>query len=263
MVAKKKATPRRAVAKIKNTAVMSLQEEMQKELATIDETVGSVTGSTIKIDQTRGEFFEMPGIGQAEAPMDVVIVDYISQNMFWDAAYDEDNPAPPVCFAIGKNPSELVPSPHCSDKQADSCSVCPNNEFESAPVGRGKACKNTRVLAVLPPESAPDAIVATLRVSPTGLKGVDTYITSVAKKFNLLPVGVVTELGTQKQGKGFTVTCSNPRPNANMESDWARRTDAKVLLEAEPDMSASEETPRKRAPVRKKAATRRPRQARR
>ena len=64
----------------------------------------------------------------------------------------------------------LVPSDNAPDKQNDSCRGCPMNS-SAPPTGSGKARKNTRMLAVLPPDADSDTELWTLKVSPTGIKG--------------------------------------------------------------------------------------------
>lgn len=241
-----------------STALTSAQTEIQKELEGLSDTVGNIGGNIIKLDQTRGEYFELPGLGQAESPMDVVIVDYIATNYFYPGKYNKDNIVPPDCFAIGRKLKDMKPSKNSLDIQSDSCAACPNNEFGSD--GNGKACKNGRRLAVLPPDAAPDAEIMILNVSPTGLKNFDSYVVSVGAKMGTIPVGVITEVSIvpSKGGQGYTLAFSNPRPNENLEVDFQRRPEAAALITTEPDMTAKAVTaPTRKAPAKKRAASRR------
>lgn len=252
--------------KKQSTAMISMQEEMAKELANVENTVTIGGGNTIKVDQKNGEYFEIPELGQAESPMSVVIVDYVTQHKYWGGRYDPNNVVPPDCFAIGKNVKELKPSANSPEAQADACNGCPMNEFGSN--GNGKACKNTRVLAVLPPDADSSAAIMKLVVSPSGLKAFDNYVAGLAAKLKTLPIGVVTDVSiVPTKSQGYTLAFGNPRPNENLETDFGRRDEAQMILNQEPDLShaGGEEvvaapkrrTTRKKAPVRRKTAARR------
>ena len=250
-MAVKKRVSKKAVAKRAPTDVANIQEQLAKEAAEIGNQVGSVSGNIIKVDQKTGEYFEVPGLGQAEAPMDVVIIDFVSQNTLYMGKYNANKIVPPDCFSISKVINQMEPSKNSPDKQAEACNGCPMNEWGSD--GEGKACKNTRVLAVMPPDEA-DGDIMLLRVSPTGLKSFDSYVAGVSKKFGQPPIGVLTEISIVPSGQGFTVAFGNPRPNEHLAEHFSRRPDAQAMLESEPDYS-SQGTSTKR--VSKKKATRR------
>ena len=124
---------------------VNYQEQLAKEAAEISKRIATPSGDRIRFNSNRSLI--TPDGGEGEE-LEVVVVDFVSSNLFYDGPFDRDNPQPPGCFAIGVEPSLLVPSPNSPNKQAETCSACPNNQFGSA--GKGKACKNTRLLAVAP-----------------------------------------------------------------------------------------------------------------
>jgi hypothetical protein len=86
--------------------------------------------------------------------MAVIILDAVLENVFYGGAYDPDTPQSPVCFAFGRDEKTMEPHANVDseegfDRQHQSCHGCPNNEFGSADVGKGKACRNTRRLAMI------------------------------------------------------------------------------------------------------------------
>ena len=249
-MAVKKRVSKKAVVKRAPTSVANIQEQLAQEAAEIGKSVGNVSGNIIKIDQKGGEHFVVPGLGEAEAPMDVVILDFISQNTFYPGKFNAKSITPPDCIAIGKEINTMTPSENSPDKQAEACNGCPMNEWGSD--GEGKACKNTRLLAVMPPDDAEGDIML-LRVSPTGLKSFDGYVGGVSKKFGQPPIGVVTEISIVPSGQGFTVAFGNARPNEHLAEHFARRAEGQALLESEPDFSSAATTKR----VKKKAVRRR------
>jgi hypothetical protein len=111
-------------------------EQLAKEAAEISKRIATPSGDRIRFNSNRSLI--TPDGGEGEE-LEVVVVDFVSSNLFYDGPFDRDNPQPPGCFAIGVEPSLLVPSPNSPNKQAETCSACPNNQFGSA--GKGKACK--------------------------------------------------------------------------------------------------------------------------
>jgi hypothetical protein len=240
-MATKKRVSKKAVVKRAPTDVAAIQEQLAQEAAEIGSSVGSMSGNIIKIDQKSGTHFEVPGLGQADSPMDVVILDFISQNTYYAGKYNANKIVPPDCIAIGKTINQMKPSGNSPDKQAEECNGCPLNEWGSD--GDGKACKNTRLLAVMPPDNA-DGDIMLLRVSPTGLKSFDQYVGGVSKKFGQPPIGVITEISIVASGQGFTVAFGNARPNEHLGDHFARRPEAQATLESEPDFSSAGNTKR-------------------
>ncbi len=208
------------------------------------------TGVNIKITQDKK--FALPDGTKTEGPLDLVIVDFTSRNMYYEGAYDPNNIAPPTCFAINPIPKQMAPSDNAPEKQNDVCSTCPQNQFNSA--GKGKACKNTRLLAVLPPDADENTPLWLLSVSPTALKGFDGFVGAVNRQFGMPPVAVIAEVGFNESETFASLVFSNPRPNENLETHFARMQEANELLAVEPDVSSYGQAPAKaagRAPARK------------
>jgi hypothetical protein len=128
------------------------QKQLANEVAGLAERTQPPGGNAIRI--TQDKHFELPDGRRSPGPIEMIVVDFVSMNRFYEGAYDSKNITPPACFAIGLNPSTLAPSDNSPDKQSDTCAPCPMNQFGSAANGRGgKACANTRRLAVLAPDA--------------------------------------------------------------------------------------------------------------
>lgn len=182
-------------------------EQLAKEAAEIQKRIAAPSADRIRFQANRG--FITPD-GMEGTTLEVVIVDFMSSYMFYDGMYDRDNPQPPACFAIGPEPTMLIPSPNSPDKQSDACATCPNNQFGSSPNGKGKACKNTRLLALMPAsvldDPQGDAPIWVMAVPPTSMKAFDAYVRNLAMKHKTTPVGVVTQITMDN-----TVTWAAPR----------------------------------------------------
>lgn len=225
------------VAKSPGTNIVSIQERMRAEVATLAERTAPPSGDTISI--TQDKHFKLPNGTKHAGPMQLVIVDFISENRFYEGTYNPKSIVPPACFALGVVPTTMAPSKNAPNKQSDKCTSCPMNEFGSAENGKGKACKNTRVLAVLPIDADADTPLAILKVSPTGLKSFDGYVNAVAAKFNLPPMGVITEVSFDPGSEHASLRFSNPTPagDALLTLAFSRKAEARNRLEVEPDVS--------------------------
>jgi hypothetical protein len=226
------ATTSVAVRKASAGAIVSIKEQIAAQAAAMADRIAPPGGSKIKLAPGS---FTLPNGTKTPGPLELVIVDFVSRNSFYEGAYDPNNIAAPVCFAIGTNPLKLVPSPNSPLPQAKDCASCPMNAFGSN--GKGKACKNERSLAVLPPDADADTPLWQLNVSPTGIKGFDGYVAGVVRTFQSSPVGVVTTVELDPAQTYAALLFGNPSPNPNLGDHFGRQAEAQAMLAVEPDVS--------------------------
>lgn len=218
---------------------INYEEQFAKEASGIAKRIAAPSGDRIRFNSNRS--FITPD-GMEGETLEVVIVDFMSSNMFYDGQFDRDNPQPPACFAIGEEPSMLIPSSNSPNKQAETCSSCPNNQFGSSPTGRGKACKNTRLLAVMPAdalESEDEAPVWIMAIPPTSLKAFDNYVSTLSSRYKTIPLGVVTQITMDSTATFAAPRFSVMRPlqSAEIGTFAQRREEATRRLTTEPDVS--------------------------
>ena len=245
-----KASTAVAVKKASGTSLVSVKEAMQAQIANLANRTAPPTG--IKIRATQDKNFILPDGTKTPGPLELVIVDFVATNEFYEGAYDKDSIVPPGCFAVGEDPKKMVPSSNAPNKQSTDCQSCPMNQFGSN--GKGKACKNGRLLAVLTPDATADTPFALLAPSATALKGFDAYVTGVARTFQTMPVGVVTTVGFDENETYAKMVFSDPRPNPELGVHFVRQSEARELLMAERDVSGYvpiNKTPAKKAPARR------------
>lgn len=136
------------------------------------------------------------------APLKVVILDYSFENAYYTEKFDQDNPTPPACFAVHSiDPEKNNLGPHNTspEPQHETCKGCEQNEWGTADVGGGKACKNNRRLLVI---SADDLTVkgvdnagaALIRLPPTSLKNWRGYVKKINDGLKVPLAAVVTSL---------------------------------------------------------------------
>jgi hypothetical protein len=158
--------------------------------AGIEEVVGnfiSTQGGILTVD---GE--EVPG-----NRMNVVVIDFVRENHYYDQPYDADNPVSPVCYAYGTDEALMKPHPECSAPQHPTCKGCPRNEWGTADQGAGKSCKNIRRLACITEDGLEDVAEADMRILKTPVtsgKNWGNYVNEIAKSLKRPPLGVVTEV---------------------------------------------------------------------
>jgi hypothetical protein len=258
MAGKAVATKKEGGAVGKTMTVKQIQEQMAAESAGMKEQIGAPGANVIKLKRTKE--FEFPDGTKAETFVGVV-TDFVSRNVYYESKFDENNPQPPECVATGRVLKDMVPQDDCPDKQADNCATCPMNQFGSD--GNGKACKNQRRLAILPPDATEDDDIMVMTVSPTALKRFDAVVSKTARELSATPIAVQIEFGFDESVDYPSLTFTVVEPNENLGEHWGRRDEAREILEAPVDFSALEEAPAKKKPARKAPAKRTASRARR
>lgn len=148
----------------------------------------------------------------------VIVVDALLENLFYRGKYVANDPQPPVCYAFGRDEHDMAPHESMQadltyfEPQNQTCTGCPQAQWGSADVGRGKACKNQVKLAVIPagmyvkegrelvlnlfdePKDFEEAEIAYLRVPVTSGKNWDRYVKFLRAQHSRPPYGVVTRI---------------------------------------------------------------------
>lgn len=149
--------------------------------------------NTANVKTSDGKFISFGGgrmsFGGADIPDDeirCVVVGWVYNNNFYDpdVRFDPKNPQAPICYAFGDDEDEMVPHEAALTPQCGSCAACPHNEFGSAQVGQGKACKNTFRLALIAEsdlDNIDEAEVVYASIPPKSLKNWSTYLTKVLR----------------------------------------------------------------------------------
>lgn len=134
-----------------------------------------------------------------------VIVHAHKTNAYWKDSLDAGGNAQPDCRSLDGVTGVDI------DGFKQNCATCPHNQFGSDANGRGKACKNSRVLYVLRPE---DFLPIKLTLAPTGNKYYDKYVENliIPKKRGQKPKrpkDVMTKIGlrveTSSGGQKYSV----------------------------------------------------------
>jgi hypothetical protein len=179
-----------AVARAKINLPVDVNAAMAQEIADIQKRISAPSGDQIKVTQSKT--FKLPNGLEVDDPLEVIIIDFVALNSYYETDFDRNNITPPICFALGLEPAGLSPEDSSSDKQAGSCASCWANQFGSK--GKGKACSNHRLLAVIPTDADAETPIWLLKVSATAIRAFDGYVSSIARTYNMPVRGVITEL---------------------------------------------------------------------
>lgn len=174
-------------------ALATYEEDLLKEVATIKQSIA--TPGIAKIT-TNNKRFTLPDGTSSTEPLNVIILDFVNANTYYEGVYNAKNIQSPTCRAIGKEVHENL-APDMPEPVSDTCANCPNNEWGSDPQGgRGKACKNSILLAVIPPTISEDNMVEPMVLSlpPTSIKAWATYVTRIAGEYGTPPVSLITRI---------------------------------------------------------------------
>ena len=223
-----------AVRKATGTSVVSIQDAIKAQVAELGGRIAPASGN--KIQCTQDKKFVLPDGTKTDGPLELVIIDFAATNNFYDRPFNKDAIVPPACYAISFNPKVLVPYANSPVIQSKDCQSCPNNEWDTGVNGKGKACSNGRLLAVVPPDADADTPIWLLQASATAIKGFDSYVGTVARTMSTIPVGVVTTVSFSDAAYPV-LQFSDPQPNPNVADHFARQAEAKELLIAERDVS--------------------------
>ena len=150
--------------------VVSVQELRTQLAARLQQQQSSLPPpSSTRIKLTK-EGLELP-TGARMAKISAVVVDMVYINTWYNKRYIAGQVESPACWALNANFAELAPDKSVEKPAHATCEGCPNNEWDSGPGGRGKACGNKVRLAIVTPDSTNESPVFTVDLPPTSQSG--------------------------------------------------------------------------------------------
>jgi hypothetical protein len=248
---------KKAVARRKSAGLPANIEEQLKQMATQQADATSATGRKVKLKHTG---FEFPGGHHADSPMRVVILAVLSRNAYYDTPYVAGQVSPPACIAQGFAANDnLVPHPDSPTPQNTDCRTCPQNQYGTANggTGKGKACSNRKLLAILPPGADDNDEIFVVDAPPTANGRIDAFVSGLQTRYGLPTLSFTAELEIVEAGSSVSITLGHEEPNADVHSHLTRYAEAQKLLDTLPQMTkAEDEAPKPKRVTRKKAARR-------
>ena len=215
-----------------------LQRHTEEERERIGKSGG---GDVVSISNSK-RIFELPN-GQEVQEYEGLIVDFAYRNEYYIGAYNPKIITPPACFAISPTTTSLEPSANSPIIQNQGpCATCQQNQFGSHPNGGGKACKNTVIMAILPPdaESVGSHDLWVMKTSPTAIKHFNKYAAKISQMN--IPLGAVrTKFFLDPDSDYASVRFDAVSVEADcIDAVMERKAEAAKRLMEEPDVSSFE-----------------------
>ena len=242
-----------AVKKSASTAVMKWDEELAKQAEIASGMEASAGGGNFF--STKSGVLSWQDAAMPNNQMGAIILDSIMENVFYEGKYDPDTPQGPTCFAFGRDETKMAPHKIVVDAGNEQCgtsglcSGCDKNEWGSAETGKGKACRNTRRLAMIPagqfnqsgkfelidnPEHYDTAVIGYMKLPVTSVKGYAGFVKQIAGALHRPPFGIITKVRVTPDVKTQFKVIFEPImnvPDELMPSIMKRHAEAKTLID--------------------------------
>ena len=213
--------------------VLDIQAQLRGELEGMKDRVEPPSGYMIS---TKGKTFTLPDGSADDGPLICVVLDWITANTYFKGIYNPKNIKPPVCWALGRKVSEVAASKNAPEPQGTLCKDCEQNAWESDPGGgKGKACKNTRRLLVVPLNATADSSPWILSCSPTALKHFDKYVNTLSDT-GVHPIEVITEVSMEPTEDYPSLRFKVDTKHNKIELMWALKEKGQAILFQEPKL---------------------------
>lgn len=181
-----------------STAMMSIQEQIAQQIARQNETAQGLRSSGSYIGFKNAQL-KVDGISIPANELNVRVLAALSERAWFSKDFDADAVQVPDCYAL----DDSVPHLESSNPQADNCGDCPHNKWGSATRGKGKACRESARVIVIPANvPLASAQMYTAKVPVTSLSTVTSF-TSRCGQAQKLMGEFVTKLSVVEDKKTF------------------------------------------------------------
>jgi hypothetical protein len=229
-MATKKTVPVSKIAKSPTTAIVAWEQEMAG--AAVAHAAGEKAWGSYKSVSTQGGVMKIDDEAVDGNELRVIVIASIHENQYYDSVFNPGVMTVPKCYAyndpnaadLSASVEEMTPHPNAEEPQGagpddaqgqpgGNCNDCWANVMGTADVGRGKACKNIRRLALVTedalasPEAMADAEVRFLKVPVMSTKLWGSYTRKLAEDVKRPSYGVVTTVKIVPDAKAqFLIT---------------------------------------------------------
>jgi len=185
---------------------------MSNEIVNYNDQLAALAKRAVEVERPQGSTIGLragqltyQGTAVPGNKLDCIIIASSFANLYYEGTYDPDNLSNPSCYAYAEAEGDLAPHPDAAKPQHETCKGCPQNEFGSADSGRGKACKNSRHLVLIPAsttvEDVATAEMAVLKLPVTSVKNFSQYVQKCNTLYSRPPLGVITTITTAPDPK--------------------------------------------------------------
>jgi len=191
------------------TAVTTISNDRFAALASQAKQAAAKERPSISKVSLKSGVISFGGTAVKDNRLECIILVATYRNTFYKGRFDPNNIVNPNCFAFGETDVGMVPDPNVTDPVNPTCTGCENGEWGSdLNGGRGKACKQTRRLVIMPAsalengaEGVKVAELAILDVPVTSVKHYSQYVNILAGSIGLPMWACVTEVSAKPDAK--------------------------------------------------------------
>ena len=141
--------------------------------------------------------------------MEAVVLAATYRNVFYAGRFDANNVVSPNCFALSNTDEGMAPHGNVSHPEHPTCDGCKNNEWGSDPNGgRGKACKQTRRLVLLPADAVAKGVQdvltaeqAIMDLPVTSVRNYSQFVNSLAASVNVPTYAAIAQISVVPDAK--------------------------------------------------------------
>lgn len=175
----------------------------------------------IKMPAGGGLAWEVPTIDGEDSVKELegIIVTWQSPRSYWRESLDDTGGGqPPDCASTQGVFGDGEYGPGSDENPSGRCDQCPMNEWGSADDGRGKACKEQRLLYLLRENSILPVLVA---LPPTSIQPLRKFMLRLASE-GIPYYAVTTKLGLNRvSGEKFTYSVADPKLGKRLSPEVA------------------------------------------
>jgi hypothetical protein len=208
--------PSSALTTTKQRTDLALPEDWQTELAQAAKDESAVEKSEMQAFSLKSGILTYDGNPMPNNEMNCIVVATAFEKAMFINKFDPNNIISPLCFALAPEDEDMAPHENSfkpqgnedkDDEDFGKCHGCPQLEWgsdPSSPSGRGKMCKETRRLALLPEDALDDLAKATpamLRIPVTSVVNWSSYVHTLAATAKRPPWTVVTKISVAPDKK--------------------------------------------------------------
>jgi len=201
------------VAVVEHYAIQEFDANTLKELVSEAAGPGGLQLSDldrVKIPSGGGVSWTVPTLDGEESVKELtgIILHHQDVRAYWSKSIDEGGgDSPPDCASPDGQVGMGDPGGPCSS--------CPLAKFGSATKGKGQACKQVKVLYLLPPEAL---LPLAVTLAPTSIKGVKQYLLRLASRAKK-PQEVITAITLEKAKNADGIPYSVAKPAMKGQPD--------------------------------------------
>jgi hypothetical protein len=190
-----------AVATVEEKSLPALPNEWATELAAAAKDASAVEQPQVQSFSLKSGVLSYGGQALPGNKVEVIVLASAFENAMFINKFDPNNIVPPLCFALSPDGEDMEPHDGAYKKQNETCLGCAQAEWGSdpnSPSGKGKMCKETRRLALIPADALDEGVgkaqIALLRVPVTSVNKWSSYVQTLAATAKRPAWAVVTEI---------------------------------------------------------------------